>query len=268
MNKLNLQQLSSAVAWPTMSMGTSTHAFLAESLGLLPTRILQQDSEFLIHQAIEKEKIRLVRNIICLQQQQQQQHAPSPSVVSTVVSTSAASKLLVRPDQEPDSTTRVVDMIGSQIRTGEPYIDVTILPGIKQVEAVPPRSNRGGHLETFPQVRQTHVMHTYLRLLCCIFIQSFMHAHDLTHLYYIHLSFRSSTVCLRMLKTLKTLALFRSYLRGGPLSSTTLNASLKRFSQGISGMACGSPLRGSLVCTAFAESRVDPTMEPTTTNYS
>jgi hypothetical protein len=127
---------SAALHWPSSStsnvatmapMGTSPQAFLSHSLLGLP--ILQPDSEYIIQEALANEKIRLVRNIVRLQQQ------PVPST----------------PVEVP-SATRVVDLIGSQIRTGEPYIDVTKLPGIEQAEAVSPRTNRGGHVETFPEV--------------------------------------------------------------------------------------------------------------------
>jgi hypothetical protein len=108
---------------------------------------------FLIHEAIANEKNRLVRSIIIRMQQEN-------------ASTSKRNKASVLPPDITFKTTNgsqskheldatyVVDKIGSDIRIGEPYIDVTKLQGIENAEAVTPRSNRGGHHETFPQVRR------------------------------------------------------------------------------------------------------------------
>jgi len=51
---------------------------------------------------------------------------------------------------EPPSARRVADAIGSQLRTGQPYIDVTALPGLEETGVVAPR-NRGGVTESFPE---------------------------------------------------------------------------------------------------------------------
>lgn len=53
---------------------------------------------------------------------------------------------------EPPSARRVADAIGTQLRTGQPYIDVTALPGLEETGVVAPR-NRGGVTESFPEVR-------------------------------------------------------------------------------------------------------------------
>jgi hypothetical protein len=96
----------------------------------------------LIQEAISKEKTRLVRSII-------QKAAASALAKSFHLP-------ILPPHKEhqplkPDAL-MVAEKIGSEMRLGEPYIDVTKLDGIEQAEAVAPRGNRGGHLETFPEV--------------------------------------------------------------------------------------------------------------------
>jgi hypothetical protein len=48
-----------------------------------------------------------------------------------------------------------VEAIGSQIRIGQPYIDVTTIIGIEQAGVAPPQCNRGGHIETLPEVSRS-----------------------------------------------------------------------------------------------------------------
>jgi hypothetical protein len=43
--------------------------------------------------------------------------------------------------------------MGSEIRSGQPCIDVSQLPGIEAVEDEKPRTKRGGSIEAFPEVR-------------------------------------------------------------------------------------------------------------------
>jgi hypothetical protein len=95
----------------------------------------------LLLEAIEKEKHRLVQRIM---RRQYEENAP----VRTAIQHSA----LAFHQPIAARTTRLVELIGSQIRIGHAYIDVTKLAGIDQVEPVPPRTNRGGHIETFPEV--------------------------------------------------------------------------------------------------------------------
>jgi hypothetical protein len=136
------QLLSPAVHWPMNNdamFEPSLEHLLAQDLG---QPILEQYSAIHIHEAIEKEKNRLVHSIIRLLQQQ----AP-PKTTNADQTLVPSRQVSVVP-----GTTRVVDEIGSQIRISEPYIDATTLPGIEQAESVAPRSNRGGHTETFPEV--------------------------------------------------------------------------------------------------------------------
>jgi hypothetical protein len=103
--------------------------------------VIQHVKASLLLEAIEKEKHRLVQRIM---RRQYEENAP----VRTAIQHSALAF------QQPIAarTTRLVELIGSQIRIGHAYIDVTKLAGIDQVEPVPPRTNRGGHIETFPEV--------------------------------------------------------------------------------------------------------------------
>jgi hypothetical protein len=113
-------------------------AYLWPSFGLLGTNDVLVP---LIHEAISKEKTRLVRSIIHYEQQQ--------AAASTLAK--SFQQPILPPQLKPDAVV-VADKIGSEMRMGEPYIDVTKLDGIEQAEAVAPRANRGGHLATFPEV--------------------------------------------------------------------------------------------------------------------
>jgi hypothetical protein len=143
-SSLSLQLQSFAARLPTTSNGaytTSPQSFVAQHVAPPAPRL---DTAVHIHEAIAIEKIRLVNNILRLQQQTT---SPKPTMI-------VASQLLVHSPRELDAT-RIFAQIGSQIRTGHAYMDVTMLPGIKNAEAVTPRTNRGGHIETFPQVRRS-----------------------------------------------------------------------------------------------------------------
>jgi hypothetical protein len=103
----------------------------------------------LIKEAIEKEKNRLVGSII--KQYTQAATAvrqPQPPVLARLTHTH---QLQSQPTVIP-SATSLVDHIGSQVRVGHGYVDVTQLVGIDEAEAVKARANRGGNIETFPEV--------------------------------------------------------------------------------------------------------------------
>jgi hypothetical protein len=106
--------------------------------------LLQQVPVQVIHDAIAMEKTRLLRSILHYQRQVEAS-TPATSFVQPVLSHEEQAQF------NPDATS-VANKIGSEIRTGEPYIDVTKLKGIENAEAVAPRPNRGGHMETFPEV--------------------------------------------------------------------------------------------------------------------
>jgi hypothetical protein len=124
--------------------------------------LLQKVPVPLILEAISKEKSRLVRSILHYQPQanvntlatcfQQPVLSPQRERVQLIPRTTSVVRERV---QLIPRATSVVNKIGSEIRIGKPYIDVTKLKGIEQVEAAPPRTNRGGHAETFPQVSQS-----------------------------------------------------------------------------------------------------------------
>jgi hypothetical protein len=94
-----------------------------------------------IQEAIAQEKRRLVQNIIRLHEQAISYQEPTPIAQPP------------RPQPMDPNTSHTVCSIGSENRRGKPYVDVTELPGIEQLEAVVPRNgNNGGVTETFPEV--------------------------------------------------------------------------------------------------------------------
>jgi hypothetical protein len=166
----NLQLLSLVARWPTRSIAppeTPAERLAAQSLR-------QQVLVFRIQEAIIKEKIRLLCNIVSMREHAAHSESTTTSPLlalpqqvqepdaKRIVDKIGSSPLLALPQQEPDAK-RIVNKIGSQIRIGEPYIDVTKLPGITQAEAVAPRPNRGGHTETFPQVSRKKIVSD-----CCL----------------------------------------------------------------------------------------------------
>jgi hypothetical protein len=78
----------------------------------------------------------------------------SPSTPTALLSHASSSTPFARPPDpspSPAPSVRVVaEAIGSQIRKGKPYVDVTILPGREDEDAFASR-NRGGVAEIFPE---------------------------------------------------------------------------------------------------------------------
>jgi hypothetical protein len=141
---LNIQLLPSAARRPANNDALLRASLQAFRLGQpILHRVLRQEDIDMLRKAIVKEKTLIVRSIIRLQQ-----HAAQLSNDSRTARTLDLC-------QRDLNATRVVDKIGSQIRISEPYIDATTLPGIEHAEAVAPRTNRGGHTETFPEVSQS-----------------------------------------------------------------------------------------------------------------
>jgi hypothetical protein len=118
---------------------------------------------------IAREKARLTRSILLRQQAMHNTaHTTTASnAISATISTSTQ-----QPDEDPTlvQTLRIVDVIGSQIRNGQLYIDVTQLPGIASVEDEPPRNSRGGHVETFPEVSLISYQDAYMSLVSNIIV--------------------------------------------------------------------------------------------------
>jgi hypothetical protein len=142
---------------------TGTNSFQTSFASGLSTTIINQHDNFSassIHEAIAKEKTRLLQSIMGYRQAES---ASYPSLVGTAAvqhlpvdppqQDLVATARLLEPQQHDPATVRMIEAIGAKIRNGEPFVDVTVLSGINHAEVVPPpRINRGGVLETFPEV--------------------------------------------------------------------------------------------------------------------
>jgi hypothetical protein len=126
----------------------------ASSLSLLGTgancimeQLLEQASTSLIQQVINQEKQRLVETILRNQ----------AAAAVAVPAHTHTSPLPLQPQQQqhqpqaPRNARRIAETIGSQVRSGQPYVDMASIPGVESASTsvVPPR-NRGGHKESFP----------------------------------------------------------------------------------------------------------------------
>jgi hypothetical protein len=118
-----------------------------------PDVLQQSKTELLLKEAIAKEKKRLVGSIVMQIYKQTAttvsltQPQPQPPALACRTQTGQ-----LQPTVPVPSATTLVDHIGSQVRVGHGYVDVTQLAGIDKAEAVKPRTNRGGNIETFPEV--------------------------------------------------------------------------------------------------------------------
>jgi hypothetical protein len=112
------------------------------------TEALQQiKTQLMLNEAIEKEKNRLVGSILM------QFYKQATTTVTQPQSPAVARPThYIQPTVPVPSATSLVEHIGSQVRVGHGYVDVTQLAGIDKAEAVKPRTNRGGNIETFPEV--------------------------------------------------------------------------------------------------------------------
>jgi hypothetical protein len=114
------------------------------------TDALQQiKTKLLLEEVIEKEKNRLVGSIII------QFYKQATTTVTQLQPPAVARPTHthhLQPTVPALSATSLVQHIGSEVRVGHGYVDVTQLAGIDKAEAVKPRTNRGGHIETFPEV--------------------------------------------------------------------------------------------------------------------
>jgi hypothetical protein len=119
-----------------------------------------------LRQAIMMKKIQLLRSII-----QNHQAVPSttPILQQQPGGISMEKYFWGQEEQSSPNTTHVIETIGSHIRIGMPFIDVTELSGIKQAKAIRPPANRGGVDEAFPQVSRSVWVKSgclYSRLTC------------------------------------------------------------------------------------------------------
>jgi hypothetical protein len=145
-----------------------------------------------LRQAIMMKKIQLLRSII-----QNHQAVPSttPILQQQPGGISMEKYFWGQEEQSSPNTTHVIETIGSHIRIGMPFIDVTELSGIKQAKAIRPPANRGGVDEAFPQVSRSVWVKKWLLVLP-------------SHLCVLSLlANRSSTVCSRRLKALEKVTL-------------------------------------------------------------
>jgi hypothetical protein len=131
---------------------------ITSTRNLVDEDVLQHVKTSLLLEAVQREKNLLVQRIMHRQYQEN-------ALVRTAMQPSAwafSTQAFHQPINP--STTRLVELIGSQIRAGHAYIDVTKLAGIDQAEAVPPRFNRGGQVETFPEVstKQRQLLPTFI----------------------------------------------------------------------------------------------------------
>jgi hypothetical protein len=105
----------------------------------------------MLKEAIENEKYRLVGSIIT---QIYDQAATTVTQPQPPTRRKHTHQLQLLPTVPVPSATSLVDHIGSQVRVGRGYVDVTQLAGIDKAEAVKPRTNRGSNIETFPEVSE------------------------------------------------------------------------------------------------------------------
>jgi hypothetical protein len=135
-----------AVSNPTPTLS------LSQTLVIAP-QILLQVSTLSVFEMIAKKKPRLYQAILLRQMVADNNSNEAPSNPATNSEATPATSVQ-RPASPvaPNNAPRIVDAIGSGIRSGQPYVDVTQIPGIETVEDEPPRNNRGGHSETFPEV--------------------------------------------------------------------------------------------------------------------
>jgi hypothetical protein len=132
-----------------------------------PNHLLQRAhasllGEVLLSEAIAKEKALLRQNLFL-----GQTAVPVPSITANapILQQPASRRAVVhhhhhQQQQQPinPQTIHVLDAIGSEIRNGHPFIDVSRLPGIDPIKSEPHRMNRGGVIETFPEVRLLHCL--------------------------------------------------------------------------------------------------------------
>jgi hypothetical protein len=153
-----------------LNQSNSTHQDMTtistQPLSLIDTpHLLRQSSVSSLSElseAIAKEKARLVRDIM-LGRPEVLAPTSTPDIqlprssrgrVSSS-STLRIAQLPISSGGQVSNTLRIANAIGSEIRHGHPYIDVTQLPGIETVEDAHPhlvRNNRGGVAEAFPEV--------------------------------------------------------------------------------------------------------------------
>jgi hypothetical protein len=210
---------------------TGTNSFQTSFASGLSTTIINQHDNFSassIHEAIAKEKTRLLQSIMGYRQAES---ASYPSLVGTAAvqhlpvepqqQDLVATAQRLEPQQHDPATVRMVEAIGAKIRNGEPFIDVTVLPGINHAQAVPPpRINRGGVLETFPEVSPLYDVTMLLIAL----------SHSPTLL----TIDRNSTACSRTLKRVGNRKLCHMFPMDEPLWSMTLISLSNQSSRGIS----------------------------------
>jgi hypothetical protein len=125
---------------PTSTSTSTSTININMPLSLTTTSEAPQNASLLFQQAIAQEKARLIRSIMSYQQVAYDDKPPS---AIPIASEFQRPHFVVSQDQPNPTTCRIVDAIGSKIRLGQPYVDVTELPGIEQVNDVPPcRTNR------------------------------------------------------------------------------------------------------------------------------
>jgi hypothetical protein len=139
--------------WPANHNATSRSIQTLLLARFVNADALQQIKiNLMLKEAIENEKTRLVGNLIMQYKQAATTVSqPQPSALVLGDRPTQTHQFQLQPTVIP-SATSLVDHIGSQVRVGHGYVDVIQLAGIDKAEAVKPRINRGGNIETFPDV--------------------------------------------------------------------------------------------------------------------
>jgi hypothetical protein len=152
-NIVSLCPPTGTAPWPAnQNASRAIQTLLLARLVNTDAHTLQQiKTKLMLKAAIEKEKNRLVGSII-MQYKQTATPVTQPQQLPVLARHTHTQTHQIQPTVLEPSATSLVDHIGSQVRVGRGYVDVTKLAGIDIAEAVKPRTNRGGHIETFPEV--------------------------------------------------------------------------------------------------------------------